>query len=99
MTKEKNKNISASKERSMSASATKEINMGVFALGKKNAIILGIGIAFIIGGFLLMQGGGSDDPTVFNPEIFSTQRITIAPIIVLIGFAINTFAIMKRFRD
>jgi phosphatidylglycerophosphate synthase len=99
MAKGNSKNYTASKERSMSASATKEINMGAFALGKKNAIILGIGIAFIVGGFLLMQGGGSEDPNVFNPEIFSTQRITIAPIIVLIGFAINTFAIMKRFRN
>jgi hypothetical protein len=99
MAKENNKNFATSKDRGMNASATKEINMGAFALGKKNAIILGIGIAFIIGGFLLMQGGGSNDPNVFNPEIFSTQRITVAPIIVLIGFAINTFAIMKRFRN
>ena len=46
-------NFATSKDRGMNASATKEINMGAFALGKKNAIILGIGIAFIIGGFFL----------------------------------------------
>jgi hypothetical protein len=54
------------------------------------------GIVVILIGFLLMVGGGSKDPNVFNPEIFSTQRITIAPIVVLIGFAIEVFAIVYK---
>jgi len=44
----------------------------------------------------LMMGGGSEDPNKFNPEIFSTRRITVAPIVVLIGFAIEVFAIMYK---
>jgi len=46
-----------------------------------------------------MTGGGSDNPNVFNPEIFSTQRITVAPIVVLIGFAIEVVAILYKPRS
>ena len=67
-----------------------------FTLGKENYILLLIGIAFIITGFLLMIGGGSDDPKVFNPEIFSFRRITLAPIFVMTGFVIEIFAIMRK---
>lgn len=67
-----------------------------FTLKKENYIILLIGIAFIITGFLLMIGGGSDDPNVFNPEIFSFRRITLAPIFVMTGFVIEIFAIMRK---
>jgi len=47
-------------------------------------------------GFLLMMGGKSDDPNVFNPEIFSFRRITLAPIVVLFGFVFEIWAIMKK---
>lgn len=67
-----------------------------FALGKENYILLAIGFAIIIIGFLLMIGGRSEDPTVFNEEIFSFRRITLAPIIVLFGFMFEIYAIMKR---
>jgi hypothetical protein len=53
-----------------------------------------IGLAFIAIGFILMSGGGSDDPNVFNPEIFSWRRIRLAPTLVLIGFAIQIYAIL-----
>ena len=53
-----------------------------------------IGIAFITLGFILMTGGGSDDPTVFNPEIYSWRRIRLAPALVLIGFGIEVYAIL-----
>ncbi len=53
-----------------------------------------IGIAFIALGFILMTGGGSDDPTVFNPEIYSWRRIRLAPALVLIGFGIEVYAIL-----
>lgn len=75
------------------------VNPGAFPLGKKNIMLLGVGIVVIIIGFLLMQGGGSADPNEFNPEIFSFRRITLAPIVVLLGFAINIVAIMKKFKD
>ena len=53
-----------------------------------------IGIVFITLGFILMTGGGSDDPTVFNPEIYSWRRIRLAPALVLIGFGIEVYAIL-----
>jgi membrane-bound ClpP family serine protease len=67
-----------------------------FAFGKENYILLIIGFAIIILGFILMIGGGSDDPKVFNPDIFSFRRITLAPVIVLFGFVFEIFAIMKK---
>jgi len=69
---------------------------GKFALGKENYKLLLIGFGIIILGFLLMAGGGSKDPNVFNPQIFSFRRITLAPIIVLGGFAFEIYAIMKK---
>lgn len=53
-----------------------------------------IGIAFIVLGFILMTGGGSDDPNVFNPEIYSWRRIRLAPALILIGFGIEVYAIL-----
>ncbi|MFT4682163.1 MAG: putative membrane protein YqhA, partial [Flavobacteriales bacterium] len=44
-------------------------------------------------------GGGSEDPNVFSEEIFSTRRITVAPIVILLGFAVEIFAIMKKPKD
>lgn len=64
--------------------------------GKQNYQILIGGIALIILGYLLMIGGGSEDPNVFNPAIFDTQRITIAPMVCLLGFVIVIVAIMWR---
>ncbi|MBK3518553.1 DUF3098 domain-containing protein [Carboxylicivirga marina] len=67
-----------------------------FALAKENYILLAIGFAIIILGFVLMIGGRSDDPTVFNEEIFSFRRITLAPVVVLFGFMFEIYAIMKK---
>ena len=68
-----------------------------FALGRENYIYLIIGFVIIIVGFLLMVGGKSPDPNIFNEkEIFSPRRITVAPIIVLLGFAFEIWAIMKK---
>lgn len=77
----------------------KETDPG-FALGKENYIYLVIGFVIILIGFLLMIGGKSVDPNVFNgEEIFSFRRITLAPIVVLIGFAFEIWAIMRKTRD
>lgn len=67
-----------------------------FALSGVNIIGLSIGTALVVIGFILMSGGASDDPAKFNPEVFSTTRITVAPIIVLAGFAVNIAAIMLK---
>ena len=67
-----------------------------FVFSKENYKLLLIGIAFIVIGFLLMIGGGSDDPDVFSEKLFSFRRLTLAPILILIGYVIEIFAIMKR---
>lgn len=67
-----------------------------FVFGKKNYKLMLIGIAIIALGFILMSGGGSDDPNVFNPEIFSWRRIRLAPALILIGFGIQIYAILAN---
>jgi len=67
-----------------------------FVFGKRNYKFMIIGILFIALGFILMSGGGSDDPNVFNEEIYSFRRIRIAPLIVIIGFAIEIYAIITK---
>jgi uncharacterized membrane protein len=67
-----------------------------FLFGKKNFILLIVGLVLIAFGFILMSGGGSDDPNVFNPEIFNSTRIIIAPIFILAGFIVEIFAIMSK---
>ncbi len=67
-----------------------------FALGRENYKLLIIGVVIIVIGFALMVGGGSDDPNVFNPEIFSFRRITLAPMVALFGFVFIVYAIMKK---
>ena len=67
-----------------------------FALAKENYLYLTIGFVIIIIGFMLMVGGGSDDPNVFSEEIFSWRRITLAPVVVLFGFIFEIWAIMKK---
>lgn len=65
-----------------------------FIFQKKNYLFLFIGLAFIALGFILMAGGGSDDPQVFNPNIYSFRRIRLAPTLVLIGLGIQIYAIL-----
>ncbi len=65
-----------------------------FVFHRKNYKFMLIGIAFITLGFILMMGGGSDDPAVFNPEIYSWRRIRLAPALILIGFGIEVYAIL-----
>ena len=76
--------------------AKKEIKETGFALGKENYKLMAIGFAIIVLGFILLAGGGSDDPNVFNPDIFNFRRLTIAPIILLAGFLFEIYAIMKK---
>ncbi len=72
----------------------KDSNQPEFLFGKKNYQIMLIGIAVIALGFILMSGGGSDDPNVFNPEIYSWRRIRLAPTLVIIGLGIEIYAIL-----
>jgi len=64
--------------------------------GKRNYKFMLIGIFFIALGFILMSGGGSDDPNIFNEEIYSFRRIRLAPMLVIIGFIIEVYAILTK---
>lgn len=67
------------------------------AFGKENYILFAAAAVIVTLGYLLMVGGGSEDPTVFNgDELFSFRRITLAPLLVLIGLGLGIYAIMKK---
>ena len=64
--------------------------------GKRNYQLMILGLVFITLGFFLMSGGGSDDPNVFSDEIYNFRRIRLAPFLVVFGFVIEAYAIMKN---
>jgi hypothetical protein len=70
-----------------------------FALGPKNYRLMLIGIAVVILGFILMIGGGTENPMEFNEDIFSFRRITLAPLVVLVGYSVIFYAILKKDRS
>lgn len=70
------------------------IEKPTFLFGKKNYVIMVIGLVFITLGFIFMAGGGSENPDVFNEEIYNWQRIRLAPTLVIIGLAIEIYAIL-----
>lgn len=74
----------------------KQESKSKFIFEKRNYKFMFIGLGFIVIGFIMMSGGGSDDPNVFNPEIFNWRRIRLAPTLVLLGFAIQVFAILVK---
>ena len=67
-----------------------------FLFGKRNYRFLFLALGVIAFGFILMAGGGSDDPNIFNPEIFNFRRIRLAPTLVLSGFGIAAYAILTN---
>ena len=67
-----------------------------FTFGKRNYQLLIAGVLVMGLGYILMSGGGSDDPNVFSDAIFNTQRLTIGPILLLAGLVIEIFAILHK---
>jgi len=65
-------------------------------LEKRNYQIIIAGIILIAVGFILMSGGRSDDPEVFNPEMYNFRRIRLAPTLIIIGLALQAYAILYR---
>lgn len=65
-----------------------------FIFKKKNFLVMLLGLGVIAVGFMLMSGGGSDNPNIFSEDIFSFRRISLAPALVLIGFGIEVYAIL-----
>ncbi len=69
-------------------------------LTKRNYLLIVIGFLIILLGYILMIGGGSDDPNVFKEkELFSFRRITLAPVLILFGFIFEIYAIMKKTKE
>jgi hypothetical protein len=80
--------------------AKKELKPVVdFPFGRENYKWLLIGLGLIFLGFILMSGGGSEDPAVWDPSIFSPMRITVAPVLVMAGFIVEVYAIIKKAKD
>ena len=69
---------------------------GEFLFGEKNYVLMLVGVAVIALGFILMAGGGSDNPAIFNEEIYNFRRIRLAPTLVLIGLGIEIYAILAK---
>lgn len=67
---------------------------GAFAVPKKNVLYIIAGFAIMVLGYVLMSGGGSDNPEVFNHEMFSFRRIVLAPVVILAGMVVEIWAIM-----
>ncbi|MFZ5551923.1 MAG: DUF3098 domain-containing protein [Bacteroidota bacterium] len=81
----------------MSKQAKEKSTEKGFFFGKENYKLLIIGVVLVILGFILMLGGGSEDPTQFNQEeLFSFRRITLAPLLVIAGYGVVTWAILKK---
>ena len=68
------------------------------AVDKVNFILLAIGMAVVILGFILMSGSGSTEQA-FNPEVFSTMRIKVAPVVCFVGFVSIIYAIIRKPKD
>lgn len=80
-----------------SAAKKSNFNNLPFLFDKQNYMLLGIGLLVIIIGFVMMAGGRSEDPNVFNAdELYSFRRITLAPLLILIGLGIEGYAIMRK---
>jgi hypothetical protein len=67
-----------------------------FLFERKNYAIMIAGIALTVLGLALMTGGGSEDPNVYNPELFSARRIIVAPFLIVLGLSLEVWAIMHK---
>ena len=70
-----------------------------FLFGKKNYLLMLVGLIIIAVGFILMAGGGSDDPNYFNEDIYNFRRIRLAPTLVILGLAFEIYAIMAKSKN
>lgn len=80
-------------------SAEDKSRLDSFAFTRDNFKWVLIGLVFLLLGFLLMIGGGSDDPNVYSDKVFNFQRWTLSPLLILAGYAIEIYAIMKKSVD
>lgn len=67
-----------------------------FAFGRLNYILMGAGLIVLALGYILLSGGGSNDPNTFNPAMFDNRRLVVAPILIVVGFVVEILAIMYK---
>jgi hypothetical protein len=72
------------------------INRFQFAFGRINYILMIAGLIVLVLGYILLSGGGSDDPNTFNPAMFDSRRLVVAPILIVVGFVVEILAIMFK---
>lgn len=82
----------------MSKQEKEEINTD-FAFGKENYILVLAGTVIAVIGYVLLSGGGSEDPAVFSDELFNARRMFVAPITILVGLVVVGWGIMKKVKD
>lgn len=82
-----------------SSNSSTDQNSEFFVFSKQNYLIMLAGLLFIAIGFILMSGGGSKDPNVFNEAIYNFQRIRLAPTLILIGFGLQVVAILYKTKN
>lgn len=71
-------------------------NTSKMVFNKSNYLFMILGVVLIVLGLILLSGGRSEDPSVFNDSIFNKQRLVVAPLVMLAGFIIEIYAIMKK---
>lgn len=69
------------------------------AFGRLNYILMAVGIVLLVVGYILLAGGGSDDPNQFNPAMFDSRRLYLAPILIVVGFVVEIAAIMYKSKE
>ena len=74
-------------------------NSEKMAIGAKGVRMMLAGVLVLVAGFILLSGGGSDDPQVFNYAMFDARRLVAAPIVIIAGIVVVILAIMGRFKD
>ena len=67
-----------------------------FAFGRLNYVLMIAGLIVLALGYILLSGGGSDDPNTFNPAMFDNRRLVVAPILIVVGFVVEILAIMYK---
>ncbi len=74
----------------------KQENKKNFAFGKRNYIIMTIGLIILAAGYILLSGGGSKDPDYFNEALFNARRLVVAPLLIMAGLIVEVYAIMTK---
>ena len=91
----KNNIKSAAKPIPPTAAKENKLNLQL-AFGPINYILMVVGIVILAIGYILLSGGGSDDPNTFNPAMFDNRRLVLAPLLIIVGFVVEILAIMYK---